>query len=54
MQHAVSVSFGDGAFAHGRTSFSHRYRHAGVYRVVVHVRDKIGNAGVVSQWVSVR
>ncbi len=40
--------------AHGHTSFSHRYRHAGVYRVVVHVRDAIGNAGVVSQWVSVR
>ncbi len=52
--HAVSVSFGDGATAHGHTSFSHRYRHAGVYRVVVHVRDAIGNAGVVSQWVSVR
>jgi hypothetical protein len=53
-ERAVSVSFGDGAFAHGHTRFSHRYRHAGVYRVVVHVRDAIGNAGVVSQWVSVR
>ncbi len=52
--HAVSVSFGDGVSAHGHTSFSHRYRHAGVYRLVVHVRDAIGNAGVVSQWVSVR
>ncbi len=52
--HAVSVSFGDGASAHGHTSFTHRYRRAGVYRVVVHVRDAIGNAGVVSQWVSVR
>jgi hypothetical protein len=52
--HAVSVSFGDGTYAHGHTSFSHRYRHAGVYRVVVHVRDAIGNAGVVSQWVSAR
>ncbi len=52
--HAVSVSFGDGASDHGHTSFSHRYRHAGVYRVVVHVRDAIGNAGVVSQWVSAR
>jgi hypothetical protein len=51
---AVSVSFGDGAFAHGHVGFSHRYRHAGVYRVVVRVRDAIGNAGVVSQWVSVR
>jgi hypothetical protein len=52
--HAVSVSFGDGASAHGHTSFSHRYRQAGVYRVVVQVRDTIGNAGVMSQWVSVR
>ncbi|MGH2853595.1 MAG: hypothetical protein ACRDLF_05320 [Solirubrobacteraceae bacterium] len=50
----VSVSFGDGALAHGRTSLSHRYSHAGVYRVVVHVRDRIGNQGVVSRWVSVR
>jgi PKD domain-containing protein len=52
--HAVSVSFGDGASARGHTTFSHRYRRAGVYRVVVHVQDTIGNAGVVSQWVSVR
>ncbi|HVR04764.1 MAG TPA: PKD domain-containing protein [Solirubrobacteraceae bacterium] len=50
----VSVSFGDGSRARGRTRFAHRYRHPGVYRVVVHVRDKIGNEGVVSQWVSVR
>jgi hypothetical protein len=52
--HAVSVSFGDGAFAHGRMRCSHRYRHAGVYRVIVRVRDKLGNTGVVSRWVSVR
>ena len=52
--HAVSVSFGDGASAHGHTGFSHRYSHAGVYLVVVRVRDAIGNAGVVSRWVSVR
>ena len=51
---AVAVTFGDGAGAHGRTELTHRYAHAGVYRVVVHVRDAIGNAGVVSQWVSVR
>ncbi len=50
----VSVSFGDGVLARGRTRFSHRYSHAGVYRVIVHVRDKIGNQGVVRQWVSVR
>jgi hypothetical protein len=50
----VSVSFGDGAVAHGRTGFSHDYRHAGAYHVIVHVRDKLGNQGTVSQWVSVR
>ncbi len=49
----VSVSFGDGTAARGRARISHRYGHAGVYRVVVHVRDKLGNQGVVSQWVSV-
>jgi len=52
--HAVSVSFGDGSSAHGRSSFLHRYAHAGIYRVSVHVRSKIGSAGVVSEWVSVR
>jgi hypothetical protein len=51
---SVSVSFGDGTLARGRTRVSHRYSRAGVYRVVVHVRDKLGNQGVVSQWVSVR
>lgn len=51
---AVSVSFGDGQSARGRTRFLHRYSRAGVYRVVVRVRDKLGNTGVVSEWVSVR
>ncbi len=51
---AVSASFGDGSTAHGRALLTHRYGHAGVYRVVVHVRDKIGNTGVFRQWVSVR
>ncbi len=52
--HAISVSFGDGADAHGRSRFLHRYAHAGDYRVVVQVRDEIGNQGVIRQWVSVR
>lgn len=52
--HAVTVSFGDGGHARGRKRFQHRYAHGGTYRVVVHVRDKLGNAGVVSQWVSAR
>ena len=38
----------------GRKRFAHRYAHAGVYQVVVHVRDKLGNAGVVRRLVSVR
>ena len=52
--HAIGVSFGDGANAHGRARFSHRYAHGGIYRVVVHVRDKIGNEGVARELVSVR
>lgn len=52
--HAVRVSFGDGHSAGGRTRLEHRYARAGVYRVVVRVRDKLGNGGVVRQLVSVR
>jgi hypothetical protein len=52
--HAVSVSFGDGHDSHGRARFSHRYARGGVYQVVVDVRDRVGNAGTVREWVSVR
>jgi PKD domain len=52
--HAVSVSFGDGSRAGGRTSLRHRYARGGVYQVVVHVRDELGNTGVVRRLVSVR
>jgi hypothetical protein len=52
--HAVSVSFGDGHSGRGRKRFNHRYAHGGVYRIVVHVRDKLGTAGVVREWVNVR
>ncbi len=51
---AVHVSFGDGASAGKRTRLRHRYARAGVYRVVVRVRDQLGNEGVVRQWVSVQ
>jgi hypothetical protein len=51
---SVRISYGDGAHAQGRTSYRHRYAHAGVYQVVVDVRDKLGNAGVVRRPVSVR
>jgi len=50
---AVSISFGDGQHASGETVFHHRYAHAGVYRLTVHVRDNIGNAGVVDEQVNV-
>ena len=52
--HDVTVSFGDGHSARGRKLFVHRYRHKGVYQVVVHVRDKLGNTGVVRRLVSAR
>lgn len=52
--HAVSVSFGDGHSAHGRTRFHHYYARGGVYEVVVHVRDRLGNAGIAHRLVSVR
>jgi hypothetical protein len=50
----VTVSFGDGHTARGRRRFGHRYAHGGVYRVVVHVRDKLGEAAVIGRWVKVR
>ena len=50
----MTVSFGDGHAARGPSASRHRYAHGGVYRVVVHVRDNLGNTGVVSRWVSVR
>ena len=47
--HAVTVSFGDGHSARGRTRFRHRYVRGGVYQIVVHVRDKLGIAAT-SSW----
>jgi hypothetical protein len=51
---AVRVAFGDGHGARGRARFFHRYARAGIYRVSVYVRSKLGNGGVVRQLVSVR
>jgi hypothetical protein len=51
---AVSVRFGDGSRARGRTRFTHRYARAGVYEVSVFARSRAGNAGVVRRLVSVR
>ncbi len=50
---AVSVSFGDGHQARGRTSFRHRYAHAGIYTITIQVRDNLGNKAVVRKLVSV-
>lgn len=52
--HAVKISFGDGQRASGRSVFEHRYARAGVYTVVVQVRDNVGNVGTVRRLVSVR
>ena len=51
---ASTVSFGDGHSAHGKKLFRHTYTRAAVYRITVHVRDKLGNAGVVQEFVSVK
>lgn len=51
---AVSVRFGDGHKAGRRVRLRHRYAHSGIYQVVVRVRDRLGNAGVVRRLVSVR
>ncbi len=50
----VSVSFGDGASAYGRARLRHIYAGAGIYQIVVHARDRLGNQGVVRRLVSVR
>jgi PKD domain len=50
---AVKVDFGDGHSAGGRARLSHRYAHPGIYRLVVRVRDKLGNSGVIRRLVSV-
>jgi hypothetical protein len=52
--HAVQVNFGDGHSARGRALYRHRYAHPGVYQIVLRVRDKVGNAGVVRRLVKVR
>jgi hypothetical protein len=51
---SVKVAFGDGKHARGKLLFRHRYAHAGVYKVVVQVRDKLGNAGTIRELVSAR
>jgi len=50
----VIVSFGDGRSAAGREELTHRYAHAGEYRITVRARDMLGNATAVRLWVRVR
>jgi hypothetical protein len=52
--HAVSVSFGDGGHAAHRARMQHAYSRGGLYTIVVHVRDRLGNQAVVRRLVSVR
>lgn len=51
---AIRVSFGDGRSAGRRKRLVHRYAHAGFYRVIVHVRDRLGNSATVRRLVRVR
>ena len=51
---SLRVGFGDGTVIRRKSTAVHAYSHAGVYEIVVAVRDSIGNAGVVEHWVSVR
>jgi PKD domain len=51
---SVRISFGDGSRAGKHARFRHRYRRAGVYRIVVRAVDKLGNRGSVRRLVSVR
>ena len=51
---ATRISFGDGHFGGGHARARHRYAHAGRYRIVLHVRDKVGNRAVLLRTVTVR
>ncbi len=51
---ALSVSFGDGQGASKRANLTHRYARPGLYTIVVHVRDRVGNTATVRRLVSVR
>lgn len=51
---AVSVSFGDGHDARGRTRFRHLYARGGVYQVVAKVRNRLGYHATVRELVSIR
>jgi len=52
--HTVSISFGDGQHATGKTRVTHRYAHPGIYRITVTAGNKVGNEGTVRELVNVR
>jgi hypothetical protein len=49
----VSVSFGDGSRARRRARLRHSYARAGIYRIVVRARDRLGNQSTVRRLVSI-
>jgi hypothetical protein len=51
MASATSVSFGDGRFGRGHARVQHAYAHGGRFRIVIHARDRAGNARVTSRYV---
>jgi hypothetical protein len=50
----VTISFGDGAGAHGLKAYRHRYAHPGTYELVIHVEDRLGNAATLHRLVHAR
>jgi hypothetical protein len=51
---ATSIAFGDGTSVHGRLTARHTYAQPGRYRLLIHSRDKAGNALDAHIWVEVR
>jgi hypothetical protein len=51
---ATTISFGDGTRVAKRARASHTYVRAGIYTIVAHVRDRVGNQATVRRLVSVR
>jgi PKD repeat protein len=51
---ATTISFGDGTRVAKRARASHTYARAGIYTIVAHVRDRVGNQATVRRLVSVR
>jgi hypothetical protein len=50
----IKIDFGDGRHANGRKSQVHQYSRAGVYQIVVKLKDKLGNSQTIRRSVSIR